>query len=191
MVITICAMAAPFLVEARAHHYSKASVFLLYFVAGVARSSYEFANRSIFVDFFPDDKEEAMPCILLLSSITTVAGFIGFQHVAVQVQAVVVLATSVIALLAYRVALGIWLSELAGKEVEEDGAVGSEGRAADCDRTGDKGGEGAYRSSRPKQEKRKKQKKQKKQGQKQQVGAMGKLGAPLLGEEEVEEETNV
>ena len=70
MVVSISAMAAPFLIEGDAHHYPKASVFLLYFVAGVARSSYEFANRSIFVDFFPDDKEEAMPCILLLSSIT-------------------------------------------------------------------------------------------------------------------------
>jgi hypothetical protein len=78
MVLSFCALSAPFLVQ-KPHLFSRGQVVALYFVAGVARSSYEFANRSIFVDFFPDDKEVAMPCILLLSSITTVIGFISFQ----------------------------------------------------------------------------------------------------------------
>jgi hypothetical protein len=107
------AISIPF-VFMRPEDVSKAGVFSLYICAGLARSSYEFANRSIFVDFFPDDKEAAMPSILLLSAIATVAGFSAFSQIeafTVALQALLLLSLAVAALLAYRVAYLIYLGE--------------------------------------------------------------------------------
>jgi hypothetical protein len=110
MVISFCTLAAPFLVDDD-HEFTKPQVIGLYLAAGVARSSYEYANRSVFVDFFPNDKEVAMPCILLLSSLTTVIGFITFQHLRAAIQALIVCCVSVLALLLYRGAHEIWVNE--------------------------------------------------------------------------------
>jgi hypothetical protein len=115
MTVGFCAIAAPFLAPQPADQsqFPHFAVFLLYLAAGVARSSYEFSNRSIVVDFFPNDKEAAMPCIYIFNSLATVTGFLAFPHLPVELQATVVVVSSVAGLIAYYFAVKIYLRERA------------------------------------------------------------------------------
>jgi MFS family permease len=132
MTAGFCAISAPFIFMPCCSPANKLwprdpvpkwAVFLLFFSAGVARSSYEFANRSIVVDFFPKDKEAAMPCIYLFNSLTTVLGFLIFPFFSYHVQASIVVFTALLGLCSYLMALRIWLHERAEAEKKADSYV--------------------------------------------------------------------
>ena len=63
-----------------------------------------FHLRSIVVDFFPHDKEAAMPCIYLFNALTVVVGFLWFPYLGVEWQATVVIVTSIFGLVTYSIA---------------------------------------------------------------------------------------
>jgi hypothetical protein len=132
MTCAFVAIASP-LVILQPDQVSKVGVFFLYFSAGIARSSYEFANRSIFVDFFPHDQPAAMPSIFLLQGLATVLCFVTFQFDAftLKLQALLLLVVACAALAAYRVAFQMYLAE----KREEKGSV---------DGMGEMGGDGSY-----------------------------------------------
>jgi hypothetical protein len=125
MTFAMVTISAPFVVLGP-EDFSKGGVIFLYFAAGVARSSYEFANRSIFVDFFPNDKEAAMPSIFLLSSVATVICFAAFQieSFTITLQALLLLSMSGGALAAYRLAHQIYLGDLAAAAASESNSAG-------------------------------------------------------------------
>jgi hypothetical protein len=100
--LSFMALAAPFMaMSAPAYEATVFELFLVYFLAGFGRASYESANKSIFVDFFPNDKEAAFPNIMLLSGIATFFGFMVFPHLSPICMSLILFCTSLAGIIGY------------------------------------------------------------------------------------------